>query len=297
MLTVTTSPWSNVYGVARTIIALATGLTLVSNRSSVLFPYGVSCDTFSASLFCMVPFAYIEAARWFAVFLLVLVASGWLPRITGVLHWWVAASFFVHSEGIDGGDHLTGVITLILIPLTLTDPRRWHWETCPAMRCSNSWHMRVMVGWSAVVVARVQMAGVYFHAFVAKMEVDEWKDGTALYYWFTDNDFGLPRALMCVLEPLLLNGVFVVGLTWGSILVEVLLFLGIVASVRVRALLLCLGLCFHGLIAVGIGLWSFSTTMAGALILYLRPPEQVFALERLRDIVVKGGLLKWEQAK
>ena len=294
MLTTTTSPpWSNVYGVARTIIALATGLTLVANPSSVLFPYGVSCDSFSVSFFCVIPFAYIEVARWIAVFLLAWVASGWLPWVTGVLHWWIAASFFLHSEGIDGGDHLTGVMTLILIPLTLTDPRRWHWQDCPIVRSSTLWHMRMLVGWSALIVARVQMAGVYLHAFVAKMQVDEWKDGTALYYWFTDNDFGLPRAMMWAIEPLLLNGMGLVVLTWGSILIEIVLFIGVVASERIRAWLLWLGLGFHGLIAVGIGLWSFSTTMAGALILYLCSPSQTFDFGRLRNLAARGGV-RWE---
>ena len=50
------SPWSNVYGVARTVIALATALTLIANSSSVLFPLGVSCGGIaSISFYCLFP--------------------------------------------------------------------------------------------------------------------------------------------------------------------------------------------------------------------------------------------------
>ena len=257
-------------------MALATGMTLAVNSSSVLFPSGVSCGTFSLSIFCQMPLGHTESARWVAVVLLGVVASGWMPRVTGLLHWWVTASFFLHSSGIDGGDQLAGVMTLILVPLTLTDPRRWHWQEPPVPQPSLGWRGRMLVGWSALVVARIQMAGVYLHAFVAKMGVEEWVDGTALWYWFTDNDFGLPRVMMWAVEPLLLNGISIVALTWGSILTEILLFLGIVASERVRVWLLGLGLAFHGLIAVGMGLWSFSTIMMGALIVYLWSPARTF---------------------
>ena len=72
-----------------------------------------------------------------------------------------------------------------------------------------------------------------------------------------------------------------------------MLFIGVVASERIRAWLLWLGLGFHGLIAVGIGLWSFSTTMAGALILYLCSPSQTFDFGRLHNLAARGGV-RWE---
>ena len=219
--------------------------------------------------------------RRVAIFLLLVVASGWMPRITGGLHWWLTASFFLSASTIDGGDHLAGVLTLILVPLALTDPRSWHWQEPPVVQESFGWQVRALLGWSSLIVVRIQMAGVYLHTFVAKTAVDEWADGTALYYWFTDHNFGLPPFLMFFVEPLLLNGATVVALTWGSIFVEILLFLGIAASERVRVWLLGLGLTFHGMIAVGIGLWSFSTTMFGGLILYLWSPARTFNLGRM----------------
>ena len=287
----TKAPWSNVYGLARTVLATGTALTLAVNPVDVLFARsdaGLSiCQAtwvFSLSVFCWFPATSLELARWIVVVLLVVVASGWMPRFTGLLHWWLSASFFLSAVPLDGGDHITGILTLILVPLTLTDPRRWHWQAPPIASTALRWRMRALVGMSALVVVRIQMAGVYLHAFVAKMGVEEWADGTALYYWFTDHNFGPPRVFLGVLQPVLQNGISVVALTWGAILVEVFLFLGIAASPRAKVWLFWLGMAFHGLIAVGIGLWSFSVAMVGALILYLWPLDRPFNADGVRSI-------------
>ena len=296
----TEAPWSNVYGAARTILAAGTALTLAVSPAGVLFPIAdaglLTCQTSgipSLSVFCWLPAASLDLVRWMVVVLLLVVASGWMPRFTGLLHWWLSASFYLSSSVIDGGDHLTGVLTLILVPLTLADPRRWHWQAPPIVSTALLWQMRALIGVSALVVVRIQMAGVYLHAFVAKIGTEEWADGTALYYWFNDHDFGPPPVLLGMLQPLLQNAVSVTALTWGAILVEVLLFLGIAASSRVKVWLFWLGVTFHGLIAVGIGLWSFSLAMTGALILYLWPLDRLFDTNRLRGVVVwaKG----WKQ--
>lgn len=266
-------PWTNVYGVARTLLALATLLTLAYNPSNVLFLEGPQCG-FPLSAFCILPASHFEVSRWGSVLLLAVVASGWRPRVTGLLHWWISASFFMSASVVDGGDHVTGVLTLILIPLTITDPRPWHWQKLPRWRLTPS----IVVGWSSLVVVRVQMAGLYLHAFVAKTGVEEWVDGTALYYWFNDNDFGLPGLMRVVAEPFLSNWAVVSAITWGSLLVEIVLFLGLAVSPRVRVWLFGLGVMFHGLIAVCMGLWSFSLAMVGALVLYLLPASSVNCL-------------------
>ena len=283
------SPWTNVYGLARTILAAGTALTLASNRSDVLFANGArgcfgesdlaTSPIYFMSMFCL-PMD-VEVARWLAVGLLLLVASGWMPCATGVLHWWIAASFMISSVVPDGGDHLTGTLTLILIPMTVTDRRRWHWQAPPEERPTHAWQARVLLAFSVLVVLRIQMAGVYLHAFTGKTGVEEWVDGTAAYYWFMDHNFGPPGMLQAALRPVLENAVSVVALTWGSLLVEILLVLGIAASQRVRLWLFWMGLTFHGLIAVVIGLWSFSTAATAGLLLYLWPVDRVFDVGRL----------------
>ena len=268
------NPWSCVYGSARTILAVGSALTLAVNSRAVLFPVAPTCEGVGAlGVFCVAPPspAVLETARWLAVAGLILVASGWRPRVTGVLHWWLSSSVFLNTGPVDGGDHVTGVLTLIILPLTLTDSRRWHWAAPPERPAGLRTQMLTLFAASVLFLTRVQVAGIYLHAFAAKMAVEEWADGTAMYYWLTDHDFGLRGALVASLAGVLANGTGVVALTWGAIGIEVLLFLGLVASPRLRMGLFGLGVGFHVAIAIVMGLWSFSFAMTAALILYLWP--------------------------
>jgi len=132
------TPWTNVYGLARTLIASATALTLLFSRPSTLFrpaagllDVPVCVGARGGSLFCLVPTGHLELARWLAVAGLLLVASGFRPRLTGVLHAWLSFSLFSSAVMVDGGDQCAQVMALLLLPVTLTDPRRWHWDKMP----------------------------------------------------------------------------------------------------------------------------------------------------------------------
>ena len=278
-----TTPWTNVYGVARTILAAATLLTLAFSHSTSLFcpasgrPYAVNGAGPAAISFFYLLRDHLELARWLAVSLLALVASGWRPRITGPLHWWIAFSLQASVTMVDGGDQITAVLALLLLPVTLTDSRRWHWmpaeETLDTVSVS-----RRIVALSALLIIRLQMAGLYFHAAVGKAKVEEWLDGTAVYYWFTDPSFGAPAWLMPILGPVLTSAAGVAMITWGSMVLEFFLAAGLVASRRLWPLLLVAGVAFHVAIATVHGLISFSLAMTAGLILYFRPPEQPFAV-------------------
>jgi antimicrobial peptide system SdpB family protein len=135
-----------------------------------------------------------------------------------------------------------------------------------------------MIALSAWLVIRLQVAGIYFHAAIGKAAVQEWVDGTALYYWLLHPTLGAAHWLAPILQHLLLNPFIVALLTWGALLLEIALFTALVVSRRWWPILLALGLCFHGGIMVVQGLVSFSIAMMGALVLYLRPPGQVFPL-------------------
>lgn len=271
------SPWSCVYGAARTILAAGSAVTLAVNSQTVLFPMAPICERVGAiGLFCLVPSTpvWLEASRWLAVAALLLVASGWRPRFTGLLHWWVSASLFLNTVPVDGGDQVTGVLALILLPVTLTDPRRWHWDPPAQTPTTLRWQTQVLIGASALLIARIQVAGVYLHAFVAKMAVEEWVDGTAMYYWLVDHDFGIQVWLLeGFVRAVLTDGTAVVVLTWGSIAIEILLFLGLAAPQKMRLALFGLGVGFHLMIGIFMGLWSFSFAMIAALILYLWPTD------------------------
>jgi antimicrobial peptide system SdpB family protein len=287
------TPWTNVYGVARSLLATGTAATLLFNDSTILFrpasgiTQTINCANLSrAGVFCLLP-AHLEVARWAAVLILLVVASGWRPRITGLLHWWVAYSLQTSALVLDGGDQVTAVLTLLLLPVTLTDSRRWHWTTPPPARVDAPLTLKStlsrLCALSALLVIRIQVSGIYLHAAVSKMSINEWIDGTVLYYWFTDPLVGLPGWLSPLLLPVATSPVVAI-LTWSALLVELLLFMGLVMPKKAWSALLVAGIAFHGGIALMMGLISFGLAMTAALILYLRPWEREFRLHRLYGI-------------
>src|SRR5437867_307525 len=125
------APWTSAYGLARTVLALGTAGTLAANAPSTLFrpalglpPAPYCTGPTQISLFCLLPSEQLWLARSLALAILFVVASGWRPRITAIPHWWVAFSLQVSATVLDGGDQVTAILTLLVLPVALTDPRR-----------------------------------------------------------------------------------------------------------------------------------------------------------------------------
>ena len=294
------SPWTDVYGLGRSIIALGSLLTLLLSHTSTLFtpsslrPTAVECTASSAaSLFCLLPPEYLEVARWVAVAVLALVVSGWRPRWTGVAHWYVSWSFMVSATISDGGDQVAAILSLLLIPVTLTDARAWHWAVperqaepeSPAPPATHDderprrW-LGALVAWSCWVVIRIQVAVIYFHASIGKLNVEEWTNGTALYYWFTHSYFGAPGWLSPIIWVILDNFFLLTMVTWGVLVLEALLFAGLIADRKYWGVLLALGVAMHVGIGLIHGIVSFALIMLGALLLFLRPLDEPLHLAR-----------------
>ena len=281
-------PWTNVYGLARTVLALGTLVNLVCDDVDVLFrPIGVGmAETAGAlplarlSLFSILSGGHLEQARWLGIVILLVVASGWRPRLTGLLHWWVTCSFAASCIVVDGGDQVAANLTLLLLPVTLTDARRFHWSR-PAAIAGPAQAIAALVARSALLVTRIQVGVIYMVAFVSKIAVDEWANGTVVYYWFLHPVFGLSDWRRTLLLPLLTRPASVMLLTWGALAMEALLFMGLLIDRRHRPALLVAGILFHAGIALVHGLITFGLAMTAALILYLRPPEKSFPAARL----------------
>lgn len=288
------SPWTNVYGLARTLIALGTLGTLLFTHSSSLFrpatgvPDFPSCHGLSnISIYCLMPEGQLELARWVSVLILIAAASGWRPRWTALPHWWVA--FSLQSSAIipDGGDQIATILTLLILPIALTDRRRWHWSKPEPLEKPSGrparWPAVLLIAWSAMLAVRVQMAGIYLHASVAKLGVAEWVDGTSFYYWIHDPLFGAPAWAAWAIQPLTQQWWGTLAFTWGPLALEFLLALGLIAKRSYRPYLLAGGIALHLSIALLMGLWSFALVMFGGLIIFLRPLEQPLPIRRLTD--------------
>ncbi|MGH2760690.1 MAG: sporulation-delaying protein SdpB family protein, partial [Actinomycetota bacterium] len=105
------NPWTNVYGLSRSIFALGTAVTLSVSEASTLFapiptfldPPRCSGLAGKVSVFCIVPTDRFDLARRVVVIVLLVIASGWRPRITGIPHWWISFSFVASTTVQDGG--------------------------------------------------------------------------------------------------------------------------------------------------------------------------------------------------
>ena len=110
------NPWSNTYGLARTLIALGTLSSLLFNRADFLFRPApgseivpVCRDYNSFGLFCLVD--NLQVAIIIAIILLLIVASGYRPRIMGPIHWYITYSYTTSATLLDGGDHISTILT------------------------------------------------------------------------------------------------------------------------------------------------------------------------------------------
>ena len=270
-------PYTNVIGLARSILAFGTMLTLLTNNTSVLIQRSSEGNLFNPMLNPMAPlnkfnffllfgvehFSYMKIL---AIAILIIVITGYFIKVTSLLHWWVSISFFFCSSVIDGGDQITAILTFLLLPLCLTDKRKNHWETIKPYSSTLN-----IVGLSSIYLIKLQIAIIYFHAAVGKFDVEEWANGTALYYWFNHSFFGASDNLIPIINFSLSNSWLVTASTYGVLIFEVLLFLCLLASEKVKRMVLIPAILFHFLIIIFHGIFSFFFAVTAGLILYLLP--------------------------
>lgn len=270
------TPFTNVYGLARSILALSTFLTLLFNDIDTLFkpaagireyPY-CSTGMNSISIFCIVPNTYLEAIKIVTIILLLIIISGWRPKITGLIHWWIAFSVQNSTTTLDGGDQVIAVLTFLLIPITLADERKWHWERDYSIEKNRV--VAISSGWASILVIRIQVAILYLHSSIAKLGADEWINGTAVYYFLNDPMFGLNPLVRTIIQPITKSWLIVLP-TWGTLILQFLLFCGLFANTKTKKILFVLAITMHELFALMLGLVSFSIAMIAALIIFLLP--------------------------
>lgn len=284
-MTVINSIWSRIcdtpekpaFGIGRSLVALGLLVTIAFDGTNVLFapdptrfPVG-RCGNESIldfSLFCLFGF---DLGHRIAILVFLLVILGYFPAITAIPFAYSAWSLQASIAIPEGGDQLASNLALILLPISLLDWRLNQWsppETNLLRRTSWKRFFSSMRG-VAVMVLSGQISIVYFFAAVEKFAVEEWKDGTALYYWSTDPNFGATGIRGQLLELLSTNSLFVVLLTWGTLALEMLLAFAWMSTREIKIALLAAGITFHIGIGIFMGLISFSLIMCGALFMYL----------------------------
>ncbi|WP_299362562.1 hypothetical protein [Winogradskyella sp.] len=214
-----------------------------------------------------------------AVLILILVIIGIVPRMTAILHFWVSLSFYQKILYTEGGDQITVIITFLLIPILLFDNRIWHWNNIDDSSTKTGFHNSFVNVFNSFIFLsiRLQIAIVYFISSVSKpYKVEQWKDGTALYYWFNDAYYGYSGAIKTLVSPLINEPLFLLILTWGTLILELIIACCLFLSYSVRRYVFVLGVFLHISIFLIHGLATFSLTMIGALILLMGSREKTF---------------------
>ncbi|WP_163397353.1 sporulation-delaying protein SdpB family protein [Flavobacterium fluviatile] len=273
-------PYTNTVGLARSIVAMGTLLTLIANPISILFHKKIDGTIINPLLnpvqpinqynfFTLLGFDNIVYMKGLAILILLMTISGYFMKITSLLHWWISISFLYFSSIIDGGDQIASILSFLLIPFCLTDPRKNHWQYMEPIDSAKN-----IIGLFSIWIIRIQVALIYYHASFGKLTVAEWVNGTAIYYWFNHSVFGMPTGMSIWMNQLMSNPLIVSFLTYGVIVLEILLFLGLTASVKYRKIMLYIGIVFHLFIIMYHGIFSFFFSICAALILFLYPTYQ-----------------------
>lgn len=257
---------------ARALVALNTLITLLFTNWAELFPQWYMQLYKPQTIFDKMGIFYllrgnIEVAVIIAIIILVCVIAGLLPMIFSVLHFWVALSYFRSCPIIDGGDQITLILTFIFIFLSFNDTRINGWKEG---KTSSRFSLQ-LVNYFALLLAQLQMSVLYLNAFTEKLKVEEWLNGTVTYYWFTHNTFGFPSWCRQYVAHLMFNKYIVTSITWGTLVLELLLFAALFMSQHQKKILFVFAIVFHLGIALIHGLPSFLCAMAGGLMIYLLP--------------------------
>ncbi|WP_371640289.1 sporulation-delaying protein SdpB family protein [Streptomyces virginiae] len=273
-------PWTNLYGLARTLVALSTAATLAASSVETLFrpvatigDYPLCRSTTAASLFCLSPDSYTHLTwlKWICVAVLAVIASGWRPRFTALPHAYINYSVFSGISIVDGGDQIALILSVLLLLPALGDTRRWHWQAPRSPETdTRTTHALALIGISGLVMVRLQMVVVYLQAAVAKLPHAEWQDGTAMWYWGSHLDFGPAPWLDTFTALILASPLGVALMTWVPVAIEGALVVAALLPWKIRRWAMYAGITFHLCIALMMGLWSFALAMtAGILILCL----------------------------
>ncbi|WP_329417141.1 sporulation-delaying protein SdpB family protein [Streptomyces sp. NBC_01268] len=263
---------SRALGAGRSTIALAQASILLFTPASHLFvpvgatQAGVDCSApvQAMSLYCLADTADRQFLNLVLLVLLLVVASGILPRYTTVLHFWASFSLSQSVSLPDGGDAVSQVVTFFLVLACANDRRTWHWQRPGGKDRSGSlWQGLAWAGWWGV---RLQVAYIYLNSAVAKLPVGPWAEGSATYYVARMENFGAAGLFADLFRWA--TGITVIALlsTWGTILAESLIALFLLRRASRQVVAAMISVALHLLIVLQIGIVSFGFIMVGAVL-------------------------------
>lgn len=259
----------------RSILAIGMLLTLCFNNLnemtdlSILLPNeGTVQKVIFLKQFSVFTLFGIFWGKFISITILLFVLSGYIPQLSCLLQAWINISICNSLLIIEGGDQIASNISILLIPICLLDKRTNQWNNYISVQNNQQKLINVFANVYYFLIT-LQIAIIYLHSAFGKLYNEEWRNGTCVYYWFTNNIFGAPLWLQNLYNVITLSR-FVPILTWSIIIFEISLFACILATNnRIRKIFLIIGIIFHFGIAITHGLITFFLFMMAALILYL----------------------------
>ena len=260
--------------IVRFLLAFGMLLTVLCNRLDVVANHNYTrLPAYSAkhTTHASVPFKKAdlflmmnpETARWVVVGILLLVMTGLLPQFTCLLHFWACFSVHNYFLILNGGDELAFILSLLLIPVCLADPR------------FNQWKQKEITPSAGNIVANVtlyfiqlQCAWLYFDAGFFKISRPQWQDGTAVYYYTSHYRLGAVDWVRHINELVTLTPLVKI-VTWGVLLLEMGLAICLFLPARIKKKFIIPAIIFHLLIVVNFGLITFFIAELAMILLYL----------------------------
>ncbi|MGW7007989.1 sporulation-delaying protein SdpB family protein [Streptomyces sp. NPDC054933] len=263
------------FGTGRTLLAVAElSVLLLTPIKALLVPViGMGtfprCDSVrAASALCLGGHTVgYEPRRWLLIVILAVVASGYRPRWTVIPHAWATYSVAVSISVPDGGESISLIICMLMVPIGLADDRTWHWQR-PTRELSPSWRTLAFVAFLAI---RVQVAYLYLDSAISKFGVADWANGTAEYYFLRDTMFGVGQPWDGLVLWMSKIPLIVIVMTWGALIIEIAIGVCLLSSHRWRKVGLAMDILLHGSIIVTMGLWSFGLAMIASAVICASP--------------------------
>lgn len=267
---------TNTLGIIRSLLALSTLFVILFNPLDILFHTGLGVPSIpncsntllsKINFFCLFSFnPYFSKIT--AILILMFIISGFYPKITGLLHWWLALSVNTGLVIVDGGAQVASALTFLIIPLTLTDNRVNHWYS---VKKQQNEYFKIS-DFITIQILKIQVVFIYFDAAISKLSAPNWTEGTALYYFINDPSLGATGTRLNLLNTLFDFPLLLVLTTYFIIILELFLAISIfIKDSYFKHKLFILGIIFHILIFLIFGIFTFVIVMFSALILLLIP--------------------------
>lgn len=273
--------------ISRSILALSTLLTLVFNNTEHLFPkYHLdrlkyeSYDFINYNIFIILDNNLI-LCKIICITILSLVILGIYPRILSILHFYISYSFFHSTLVQEGGDQINLILCLLIIPLCFFNNRILGWK----YEYKNLKKYQEQIIKATLFIVQIQMSYLYFEATILKIPVEDWSNGTAVYYWFNSNVFGFNNTMKAIFDSI--TNIYTISfITWSVILLEFFLCISIFLEQKYKYIAFRLGFIFHFMIIIIHGLPTFSFTIIAGLIMYLFDFNKSFN-QNIQEILCK----------